>query len=129
MELNASNRKDGWPRQHLATACSRVGESLEEAAKTAAYKVAEAENKAFTAAEAVKDAEKLAKMVEETDSILQLAKEIFDRCNIFYSISQALHLFSSPASSASSIVSWWQVLTVNLSLLHDTQNRIYIWNQ
>lgn len=80
MELNASNRKDGWPRQHLATACSRVGESLEEAAKTAAYKVAEAENKAFTAAEAVKDAEKLAKMVEETDSILQLAKEIFDRC-------------------------------------------------
>lgn len=77
---NSSNRKDSLAKQHFAAVYSKVGESLEEAAKTAAFKVVEAEEKSFAAADLVKEAEKLAKMAEETDSILQLAQEIFDRC-------------------------------------------------
>ncbi|PKU82533.1 single myb histone 4 [Dendrobium catenatum] len=53
---------------------------VEEAAITAAYKIADAEAKAFLASEAVKEAEKISKMAEETDSLLMLAKEIFERC-------------------------------------------------
>lgn len=54
---------------------------MEEAAVAAAYKVAEAENKSFVAAEAVKEAERVSKMAEDADSFLQLAKDIYDRCN------------------------------------------------
>ncbi|CAO2841521.1 unnamed protein product [Amaranthus hypochondriacus] len=79
-ETNASNRKDIWARQQLASVYSKVGQSLEEAAKTAAYKVVEAEEKANSAAEAVIEAEKLSKLAEETDSILQFAEEILGRC-------------------------------------------------
>lgn len=53
---------------------------IEEAAITAAYKIADAEAKAFLASEAVKEAEKISKMAEETDSLLMLAREIFERC-------------------------------------------------
>ncbi|GMH18087.1 hypothetical protein Nepgr_019928 [Nepenthes gracilis] len=80
-EKNTTSVKDVRPRQsqsganHLATC-----ETVEEAATTAAYKIAEAENKSFVAAEAVKEAERIARMAEESDSVLQFAKEIFDRC-------------------------------------------------
>lgn len=80
-EGNASIRKDNALRQPLSVAQIKAGESLEEAAKTAAYKVVEAENKSFVAAEAVKEAERISRMAEETDTILQLAKEIFERCS------------------------------------------------
>ncbi|KAL2945207.1 Telomere repeat-binding factor 5 [Bienertia sinuspersici] len=80
VETNAGNRKDSWARQHLTAVYSKVGESLEEAAKTAAFKVVEAETKSYMAAEAVKEAEKFSKLAEETDSTLQFAKEIFERC-------------------------------------------------
>ncbi|KAG1367647.1 single myb histone 4 [Cocos nucifera] len=53
---------------------------IEDAAITAAYKIADAEAKSFLASEAVKEAEKISKMAEETDSLLLLAKEIFERC-------------------------------------------------
>lgn len=54
---------------------------IEEAAITAAYKIADSEAKSFLASEAVKEAEKIAQMAEETDALLILAKEIFQRCN------------------------------------------------
>ncbi|KAJ0745664.1 putative transcription factor MYB-HB-like family [Helianthus annuus] len=60
---------------------SHLGETLEEAAVAAAYKVAEAENKSFVAAEAVKEAERVAKMAEEAEAFLQLAKEIYEKCS------------------------------------------------
>ena len=72
-------RKDNGRRQPLSTAHIKAGESLEEAAKTAAYKVVEAENTSVVVAEAVKEAERISKMAEATDSILQFAKEIFER--------------------------------------------------
>lgn len=60
---------------------SYLGDTVQEAAVAAAYKIAEAENKSFVAAEAVKEAERISKMAEDTDSLLQLAQEIFDKCS------------------------------------------------
>ncbi|KAG6718362.1 hypothetical protein I3842_04G145700 [Carya illinoinensis] len=56
-------------------------ETIKEVAEAAAYKIAEAENKLFVAAEAIKEAERISKMAEDTDSLLQLAKEIFEKCS------------------------------------------------
>lgn len=71
-------QKDIRLRQNSGVVSS--GETMEEAAITAAYKVAEAENKSFLAAEAVKEAERVSKMAEDTDSMLQLVKEIYEQC-------------------------------------------------
>lgn len=57
-----------------------LGDTAEEAAITAAYKIAEAENKSFVAAEAAKEAERVSKMEEESDNSLQVYKDIFDKC-------------------------------------------------
>lgn len=57
-----------------------VDETLEEAAASAAYKIADAENKSFVAAEAVKEAERVTKMAEDVDLLLQLVDEIYDQC-------------------------------------------------
>lgn len=56
-------------------------EIVEEASMTAAYRIAEAENKSFLAAEAFKEAERVSKMAEDTDAMLQLVKEIYERCS------------------------------------------------
>ncbi|KAK8988743.1 hypothetical protein V6N11_030120 [Hibiscus sabdariffa] len=68
------------PKQKDIRFRQNSGETVEEAAITAAYKVAEAENKSFLAAEAVKEAERVSKMAEDTDSMLQLVKEIYEQC-------------------------------------------------
>ena len=70
------------PLQSISYVTATTGDTVEAAAETAAYKIAEAENKAFVAAEAIKEAERISKMAEDTDSFLQLAKEIFEKCNI-----------------------------------------------
>lgn len=59
-------------------------EIVEEASMTAAYRIAEAENKSFLAAEAFKEAERVSKMAEDTDAMLQLVKEIYERCSFVY---------------------------------------------
>uniref|UniRef100_A0A2N9HFV7 MYB transcription factor n=1 Tax=Fagus sylvatica TaxID=28930 RepID=A0A2N9HFV7_FAGSY len=69
------------PLQSISYVTVTTGDTVEAAAETAAYKIAEAENKAFVAAEAVKEAERISKMAEDTDSFLQLAKEIFEKCS------------------------------------------------
>ncbi|WOL20392.1 hypothetical protein Cni_G29197 [Canna indica] len=76
-------QKDPAHRVRLPQSSSSASfiDPIEEAAITAAYKIADAEAKAFLASEAVKEAEKIAKLAEETDSMLQLAKEIFERCS------------------------------------------------
>lgn len=56
------------------------GDTVEDAALDAAYRVAEAENKSFVAAEAVKESERVSKLAEDTDSMLQLINEIFEKC-------------------------------------------------
>lgn len=57
-----------------------TSESVDDAANAAAYRVADAENKAYMAAEAVKEAERISKMAEDSDSMLQLVKDIYERC-------------------------------------------------
>lgn len=66
--------------QHSGSMAS-VDETLEEAAASAAYKIADAENKSFVAAEAVKEAERVTKMAEDVDLLLQLVEEIYDQCS------------------------------------------------
>lgn len=71
--------------QHSGSMAS-VDETLEEAAASAAYKIADAENKSFVAAEAVKEAERVTKMAEDVDLLLQLVEEIYDQCKFSYNI-------------------------------------------
>ncbi|XP_042395321.1 single myb histone 4-like [Zingiber officinale] len=68
-------------RVPLNSSSSKSMDLIEEAAITAAYKIADSEAKSFLASEAVKEAEKIAQMAEETDALLLLAKEIFQRCS------------------------------------------------
>lgn len=56
-----------------------LGNTVDEAAVSAAYRIAEAENKSFVAAEAVKEAERVAKMAEDMESFLQFATHCFDQ--------------------------------------------------
>lgn len=74
-------QKEIRPRQLQSTSFTNSGDTVEDAALAAAYRVAEAENKSFVASEAVKEAERVSKMAEDSDSMLQLAKEIFDKCS------------------------------------------------
>lgn len=75
----SQKQKDNRPRQAHSSALSS-GETLGEAAKAAAYMIADAENRSFVAAEAMKEAERISKMAEETDSMLLLVKEIYEHC-------------------------------------------------
>ncbi|KAK3025791.1 hypothetical protein RJ639_041947 [Escallonia herrerae] len=74
-----SKQREYRPKQSQST--GGLADTVEEAAALAAYQIAEAENKSFVAAEAVKEAERVSKMAEDTDSLLQLAKEIFEKCS------------------------------------------------
>lgn len=55
-------------------------ETVADASKTAAYKVAVAENKSFVAAVAANEAERVLSLAEETESIVQVVREIQDDC-------------------------------------------------
>jgi hypothetical protein len=59
---------------------------IEEEAKNAACRIADAEAKCFFALEAAKQAESISKMAEESEAFLSLAKEIFERCMSFVHI-------------------------------------------
>ncbi|XP_073007308.1 single myb histone 4-like isoform X2 [Typha latifolia] len=67
-------------RTPQSSGLSNTIDPTEEAAITAAYKIADAEAKSFLASEAVKEYEKISKMAEETDALLLLAKEILEKC-------------------------------------------------
>ncbi|OAY27100.1 telomere repeat-binding factor 4 [Manihot esculenta] len=80
-KIPTPKQKSIQPRPLHSVGCINSGGTMEEAAVAAAYRIAEAENKSFVAAEAVKEAERVSKMAEDTDSLLQLAKEIFEKCS------------------------------------------------
>ncbi|KAK4837243.1 hypothetical protein QYF36_003894 [Acer negundo] len=88
-------------------------ETMEEAAITAAYRIAEAENKSFLAAEAVKEAERVSKMAEDTEAVLQLVEDIREQCLhgevILASFSSQLLLFTDSSSSFVILFSRFQV--------------------
>jgi hypothetical protein len=60
-----------------------VVDPIEEEAKNAASRIADAEAKCYFALEAAKQAENISKMAEESEAFLSLAKEIFERCMSF----------------------------------------------
>ncbi|KAL1563338.1 telomere repeat-binding factor 4-like [Salvia divinorum] len=68
--------KELQPRQ--VQSIGYLGNTVEEAAVSAAYKIAEAENKSFVAAEAVKEAERVSMMAEDMESFLQFAMDCYD---------------------------------------------------
>lgn len=74
-------QKDIRPKPLHSTNDINPADTVGEAAAAAAGQVADAENKSFVAAEAVKEAERVSRMAEDTESLLQLAKEIFERCS------------------------------------------------
>lgn len=53
---------------------------LKEAAETAAYIIAETENKSYLATEAVKETEKFSRMAEGNDAMLLLAEQVYEQC-------------------------------------------------
>lgn len=71
---------------------------MEEAVVSAAYRIAEAENKSFVAAESVKEAERVSTMAEEMESLLQFAMDCFDQSTLENS-----SFFSSTHSVISSL--------------------------
>ncbi|XP_057766474.1 telomere repeat-binding factor 4-like [Salvia miltiorrhiza] len=73
----APRQKDVQPRP--IQSIGYLGDTVEEAAASAAYKIAEAENKSFVAAESVKEAERVARMAEDMESLLQFAMDCFDQ--------------------------------------------------
>ncbi|CAL1413976.1 unnamed protein product [Linum trigynum] len=77
-------------------------ETVEEAAVSAACRIAEAENKSFVAAEAVKEVERILEFAEESESNLQLANQIFEKCkqNTFVGFVYDYAIFISVSLSA-----------------------------
>ncbi|OMO67258.1 hypothetical protein CCACVL1_20661 [Corchorus capsularis] len=67
----------GTRLKQLQNSCDMV----KEASDTAADLIAQSENKDYMAMEAVKESDRISKMAEDMDSLLQLAKEIFERCS------------------------------------------------
>lgn len=83
MKTPTPKQKDVRLRLLQNSALTTLGETVEEASITVAYRIAEAENKSFLAAEAVKEAERVSKMAEDTDVMLQLVKDIYEQCKFF----------------------------------------------
>ncbi|CAI0627931.1 unnamed protein product [Linum tenue] len=77
----SSPKKEVKPIPLKSTDLVTSDETVEEAAVSAAYRIAEAENKSFVAAEAVKEVERILEFAEESESNLQLANQIFEKCS------------------------------------------------
>ncbi|XP_047944366.1 telomere repeat-binding factor 4-like isoform X2 [Salvia hispanica] len=59
---------------------SNISTEMEDAAKIAAQKIAEAENEEFLAAEAVKESERLSQLAEEADAVVLHLKQRIEQC-------------------------------------------------
>ncbi|KAG8376174.1 hypothetical protein BUALT_Bualt09G0035800 [Buddleja alternifolia] len=73
----AARPKDSRPRP--VQSIGYLGDTVEEAAISAAYKIAEAENKSFVASESVKEAERVSTMAEDNEALLQFAMDCYDQ--------------------------------------------------
>ncbi|XP_017237820.1 single myb histone 4 [Daucus carota subsp. sativus] len=71
--------KDIRPRQPQPT--SYLPDTVHDAAKNAAFKIAVADNKESVAAEAGKESDRINKMTEDAEMLLKVAEDIFDRCS------------------------------------------------
>uniref|UniRef100_A0A7N0VFA6 MYB transcription factor n=1 Tax=Kalanchoe fedtschenkoi TaxID=63787 RepID=A0A7N0VFA6_KALFE len=73
--------RETWPQQARTNGHAIVNTVMEEASISAAYKIADAENKSFLASEAIKESERVTKMCEDAECFLQIAREIHERCS------------------------------------------------
>ncbi|XP_058750358.1 telomere repeat-binding factor 4-like [Vicia villosa] len=69
-------QKDVRPQQQLSV----YDDMVKKAADTAAYMVAEAENRSRLASEAVMETERFARLAEENDAVLLLAEQLYEQC-------------------------------------------------
>ncbi|KAL0341870.1 UNVERIFIED_CONTAM: Telomere repeat-binding factor 4 [Sesamum calycinum] len=74
-------QKDVRPRPSQQSSFTISDETVEDAARSAAQWIAEAENKAFVTAEALKESERVSQMAEDADTMHTLCKELFERCS------------------------------------------------
>ncbi|KAL0354525.1 UNVERIFIED_CONTAM: Telomere repeat-binding factor 4 [Sesamum radiatum] len=74
-------QKDVRPRPSQQSSLTISDETVEDAARSAAQWIAEAENKAFVTAEALKESERVSQMAEDADAMHTLCKELFERCS------------------------------------------------
>ncbi|XP_011072548.1 telomere repeat-binding factor 4 isoform X1 [Sesamum indicum] len=74
-------QKDVRPRPSQQSSLTISDETVEDAARSAAQWIAEAENKAFVMAEALKESERVSQMAEDADAMHTLCKELFERCS------------------------------------------------
>ncbi|BBG98830.1 Homeodomain-like/winged-helix DNA-binding family protein [Prunus dulcis] len=75
------NQRDVRPRKLQNSGSMTFTETVQDAAETAAHKLADAEDKSFVAAVAMKEADRISKMTEDNESILQLIEEIYGQCS------------------------------------------------
>ncbi|GAU33943.1 hypothetical protein TSUD_357430 [Trifolium subterraneum] len=73
---SSSKQKAIRPQQQSSVA----DDMMKKAADTAAYIVAEAENKSYRAVEACKETERFSRLAEENDAMLMLAEQLYDQC-------------------------------------------------
>ncbi|KAL3632939.1 hypothetical protein CASFOL_025923 [Castilleja foliolosa] len=69
------------PLQQSSLTISCDLKAVEDAAKTAARWIAEAENKAFVMSAAVKESERASQMSDDADAMLTLAQELYVKCS------------------------------------------------
>ncbi|GFQ04747.1 telomere repeat-binding factor 4 [Phtheirospermum japonicum] len=72
------------PLQQSSLTISREMKAVEDAAKTAARWIAEAENKAFVMSAAVKESERVSQIADDADAMLTLAQELYVKCKACY---------------------------------------------
>ncbi|KAK6125052.1 hypothetical protein DH2020_041230 [Rehmannia glutinosa] len=75
-------QKDVRPKPLQQSSLTISVETVEDAAKTAARWIAEAEYKAFVMAEALKESERVSQMAEDADAMLTLYKEFYVKSDI-----------------------------------------------
>ncbi|KAL3825314.1 hypothetical protein ACJIZ3_021343 [Penstemon smallii] len=75
-----ANKQQKEPEFKPGQSIGGLEETVEEAVISAAYRIAEAENKSFVAAQTVIEAERIFTMAEEVESLLQFATDCFNQC-------------------------------------------------
>lgn len=110
----APKQRDVQPRPIQSV--SYLGDTVEEAAASAAYKIADAENKSSVAAESVREAERVARMAEDMEALLQFAMDCFEQSThfepqyLFLTPLCLLHLYMCKNRVFTRFRSYWQVL-------------------
>ncbi|KAK7261679.1 hypothetical protein RIF29_27995 [Crotalaria pallida] len=75
----APQPNEAYPQQYPTYNFMSYSEAMQEAIETAAYRIAEAQNKEYLASEAFKEVEKLTQMAEDNESVIQMLTEMYEQ--------------------------------------------------